>query len=304
MRLRMESVSARGSGRTNPPAGFTLIELLVVIAIMSVLIGLLLPAVQAAREAARGTSCANNLRQLGIALNAYVSAHADRLPPLKVDDEQRIAGTLANPWANPYPGKSRYWFGEVDENQPRLEDRLDFTAGTLAPYMEGNVRSYQCPNFHEFSVDAPRYGRVATGYDYNVRLGPGTEWEWLPPTWMPALKHRCRQISIAEVRETGRTIAFAESAIIYFLPPYPLRENLGGLLPPSTSDPSVHFRHAGRRANIVFVDGHVKSYERRFRSGPWTSAGQLPLMEFHGIGIACDGDPADPRAADALYVLD
>jgi prepilin-type N-terminal cleavage/methylation domain-containing protein/prepilin-type processing-associated H-X9-DG protein len=59
---------------------FTLVELLVVIAVIGILIGLLLPAIQAAREASRRTHCANNLKQIGLALQNYHSTH-QKFPP-------------------------------------------------------------------------------------------------------------------------------------------------------------------------------------------------------------------------------
>lgn len=75
--------------------GFTLLEMLVVISIIGVLVGLLLPAIQAAREAARREGCANNLKQIGLAMQSYETSHK-AFPPGRVGcddtgDEMSIA---------------------------------------------------------------------------------------------------------------------------------------------------------------------------------------------------------------------
>jgi prepilin-type N-terminal cleavage/methylation domain-containing protein len=82
--------------------GFTLVELLIVIAIIGVLMGLLLPAIQAARERARMATCSNNVGQLGKAMFAYASSGKGTFPGW-AEDQQLVSGTnrewLALPWS-------------------------------------------------------------------------------------------------------------------------------------------------------------------------------------------------------------
>ncbi len=71
------------SNRASTSRGFTLLELLVAISIIGILVGLLLPAIQSAREAARRESCLNNLKQLGLGIHSYESSHR-KFPPGRV----------------------------------------------------------------------------------------------------------------------------------------------------------------------------------------------------------------------------
>ena len=70
--------------------GFTLVELLVVIAIIGILVALLLPAVQAAREAARRTQCTNQLKQMGLAVQIYHDAHQG-IPPAHINGSGHVS---------------------------------------------------------------------------------------------------------------------------------------------------------------------------------------------------------------------
>ena len=127
-----------------PPHGFTLVELLAVIAIIGLLVGLLLPAIQSARESARRAVCQNHLHQLGLALHAFHSSH-DCFP----------SGYLANAqnYWNPHWSWSSYLLPFLEEGAVYkalgVESQQFGNGATLAPATADTQRPmslFVCPS--------------------------------------------------------------------------------------------------------------------------------------------------------------
>jgi prepilin-type N-terminal cleavage/methylation domain-containing protein/prepilin-type processing-associated H-X9-DG protein len=168
-------------------AAFTLIELLVVIAIIAILIALLLPAVQAAREAARRIQCVNNLKQLGLAVHNYYSAH-NVIPPGRIWDDPACGMNID------FQCQNNPWFVLMlpQFEQQSLADAFNYSVGVEGLGGSGlvvnatvdhvKINAFQCPSDREQRYFFPSWAPppLATAWftkgNYAASWG-NTEWD-------------------------------------------------------------------------------------------------------------------------------
>jgi len=162
--------------------GFTLVELLVVIAIIGVLVALLLPAVQAARESARRMQCANHLKQLGLGLHN----HHDILGWFPTAGQ---SGALSSPRTKiggvPAMGKDQVW-GWLYQMLPFVEQKNIWELPNDNDVKQTPVKIYFCPSRRPKNVVRPLPNGALNDYVGNAGAGVNFDATFQHPVWRPA----------------------------------------------------------------------------------------------------------------------
>jgi prepilin-type N-terminal cleavage/methylation domain-containing protein/prepilin-type processing-associated H-X9-DG protein len=237
---------------------FTLIELLVVIAIIGVLIALILPAVQAARESAQRMQCSANLKQIGIALHAYQTAFDvfppggwEWRPPKNTTKRQLAWSALILPYLEQRP-----LFDAMNMNAP-FDHKTNTTAAATV------ITTYLCPTLSRSEGDKWLQGRAACDYGgmYGQRINNSNN----PPNGSMVYDRVFRPAHIrdglSQTIHVGEDAGFPDGQWINGLNVF---DQAFAINRAPSFENDLHSEHPGG-AHTLFADGSVKFLKNALR---------------------------------------